>query len=182
MEKPVNFAYDNQMSSYTMAPAAVPPQPLTPITPITPLTAASDLPTSSNIGNDYYRRDSYPSPPGATPSSSGSSASYTSPPYSEMVLSPTNSETRRTVSNTSANTTQNSDYDMYSPLNGLPETESIAIPPLLPPPSHLLKQDFDDFDSLPDLLRQDRKADYTPRRPMNSKSFRPLKPSNVLDR
>ena len=175
MEKPVAFPYDNQLSNYSMTASTAAPQPLT---PITPLTNPSELPMASS-GNEYYRRDSYPSSASsidATPSSSGSSASYTSPTYSEAVVSPTTPESRRVSSAGTSSTKPQGDYDFYSPLNGLPETESIAIPPLLPPPSHLLSQvNFDDFDSLPDLLRQDRKADYTPRRPMNSESLgRPL--------
>lgn len=168
--KPVPYAYDNTLSGYSMAPASVPPQPLTPITPIG---GASELPIATS-GGEYYRRDSYPSSRSsidATPSSSGSSASYTSPSFSETVVSPTASEPHRdTASSSSSTIVTPADYDTYSPLNGLPETESVAIPPLMPPPNHLLNQHVGDFDTLPDLLRQDRKADYSPRRPMNSES------------
>jgi hypothetical protein len=56
------------------------------------------------------------------------------------------------------------EYDVRSPLHNLTETKLLVIPPLLPPSHDLHTGSYDD---LPDILRQNRLPDDSPRRPMN---------------
>lgn len=183
------YEYNHFDSSYsldsnaTSIPTAVPAakQQLSPLAPInTTATNPSTNPTGypnpqlpiiSTISLQDYRRNSYNndqsqptsghsatsspmySPPGLSVSTSVSAVSDVVSPPITTLPSPV-----RRGSNDAAYT---------SPLDGATEWSHIAIPPLYPPAVQWPDHDFEDWDSLPELLRQEPRADFTPRRPMN---------------
>lgn len=149
-QKPIGskpeYEYSSSFNAYNMnAPGAVPAVPPS-LSPVTPLN--SEFPATSSTQEEYYDRRQGPNPPPQ------SSENYTSPGFS----SPTSTASRRS---------SDQNYDSKSPLAGKPETEAIIIPPIVPPSVQWPTTNFEDWDDLPDILRQDRKADFTPRRPMN---------------
>ncbi len=130
--------------------------------PTHPTHAQSD--PSSN--NNYYTmppvpthpepQGHLPSPPEMTTDSSVSPPSLMSPSTS-AIPSP-------------FGTSSQIGGDTYpSPLQGNPNHADAVIPPMVVPPR--TDHRYDDWDELPDLLRQERRADMTPRRPMNGSSL-----------
>ncbi|KAL1408691.1 hypothetical protein Q8F55_005504 [Vanrija albida] len=153
---PTNFSQsyhhrgsDRMFANYSMSTPASATLAVHPIpnTPLSPLTGDAPLPPATG---DYFA---------SRRSISDASTSYASPPSYDKMSSPDN--------RSSPVTPVSPDYDLYSPLHSTTETDNIVIPQLVPPSVQWPNNSFDDWDSLPELLRQDRKADYTPRRPMN---------------
>lgn len=156
------------IDAYSIAAAAVAPVS---IPPLTPVCAQAELPVNGEY-LDHVGRKSIPYVSNSCVSSSyvhprGHSGHF--PTTANATPHPAPVTQRRNPHNPNTSSNPNTaDYDIYLPLNALPESQSIVIPPLLPPAVQWPDNGFDDWNGLPDLLRQDCKADQTPRRPINS--------------
>lgn len=136
----------------------------------TPTTQFTLLPTPlQDFRRNSYKDQTATSQPPPHPHSNTSSPMYSPPGLSVSTSASAVSEVVSPPATTLASPARRASTDAAysSPLDGSTEWSHIAIPPLYPPTVQWPDHDFEDWDSLPELLRQEPRADFTPRRPMN---------------